>query len=108
MDLPKCKTCGERHRLGGCPSFSGVGRAERLQKVISSATEPKSLLSGKKIGSGTGASGVAGSTPANSTKVPFKRPLAKDADKTISRQEPWKAEGMSRASWYRRQKEKKS
>lgn len=20
MDLPKCRTCGERHRLGGCPS----------------------------------------------------------------------------------------
>lgn len=38
----------------------------------------------------------------------FRRPLAKDADKTISRQEPWKAEGMSRASWYRRQAEKKS
>jgi hypothetical protein len=27
MDLPKCKICGERHRLGGCPTSSGGGAA---------------------------------------------------------------------------------
>ena len=32
------------------------------------------------------------------------RPLAKDADKALTQTKPWEAEGMSRASWYRRQK----
>lgn len=30
------------------------------------------------------------------------RPLAKDADKALSRTKPWEAEGMSRRTWYRR------
>ena len=34
------------------------------------------------------------------------RPLAKDADKALMRTQPWKAEGMSRATYYRRQAEK--
>jgi hypothetical protein len=34
------------------------------------------------------------------------RPLAKDADKALMRTKPWIAEGMSRASWYRRLKAK--
>ncbi len=34
------------------------------------------------------------------------RLLAKDADKALMVTQPWKAEGMSRASWYRRQKAK--
>jgi hypothetical protein len=32
------------------------------------------------------------------------RPLAKDADRSLSKTKPWLSEGMSRASWYRRQK----
>jgi hypothetical protein len=35
-------------------------------------------------------------------KREFRRPLAKDRDKTLSVTKPWEAEGMSRASWYRR------
>lgn len=41
------------------------------------------------------------------TKREFRKPLAKDADKTLTATKPWKAEGISRASWYRRQKERK-
>lgn len=37
----------------------------------------------------------------------FKRPLAKDSHKTLTATKPWEAEGMSRATWYRRQKEKR-
>jgi len=33
------------------------------------------------------------------------RPLAKDADKALMQTKPWLAEGMSRASWYRRKRE---
>lgn len=36
------------------------------------------------------------------------RPLAKDADKATERTKPWRAEGISRRTWYRRQAEKKS
>ena len=28
MDLPKCRTCGERHRLGGCPANNSRGGGE--------------------------------------------------------------------------------
>jgi hypothetical protein len=45
---------------------------------------------------------------AKSAKVTvFKRgrPLAKDAAKALMKTRPWLLEGMSRASWYRRQKD---
>jgi hypothetical protein len=29
MDLPLCKICGDRHRLGGCPQFQGMEADER-------------------------------------------------------------------------------
>jgi hypothetical protein len=29
MDLPKCRTCGERHGLGGCPSNAGPAKKSR-------------------------------------------------------------------------------
>lgn len=32
------------------------------------------------------------------------RPLAKDADKALAKTKPWLAEGMSRRTWFRRQK----
>lgn len=31
------------------------------------------------------------------------RPRIEDRDKTLAAQKPWKAAGMSRSSWYRRQ-----
>lgn len=40
------------------------------------------------------------------TKSKGGRPLAKDADKALMKTKPWLTEGMSRASWYRRKKEK--
>ena len=33
------------------------------------------------------------------------RPLARDRDKTLAALKPWEAEGMSRRTWYRRQRE---
>lgn len=41
------------------------------------------------------------------TKRKSGRPLAKDRDKTIEAAKPWIAEGLSRATWYRRQAEKR-
>lgn len=36
------------------------------------------------------------------------RPLAKDAAKALMQTKPWLAEGMSRASWYRRRKKEQA
>lgn len=36
----------------------------------------------------------------------FRKPLAKDADKTLMATKPWEAEGMSRRTWYRRREKK--
>lgn len=41
--------------------------------------------------------------PAKATVFKRGRPLAKDAAKALMKTKPWEAEGMSRASWYRRQ-----
>jgi hypothetical protein len=42
--------------------------------------------------------------PAKVTIFKRGRPLAKDAAKALMKTRPWLLEGMSRASWYRRQK----
>lgn len=42
--------------------------------------------------------------PAKVTIYKRGRPLAKDALKSLTKTKPWLVAGMSRASWYRRQK----
>jgi hypothetical protein len=44
-----------------------------------------------------------GSNPVTGAKREFKKPLAKDADKTLMATKPWETEGVSRRTWYRRQ-----
>lgn len=41
-------------------------------------------------------------------KLAFRKPLAKDAAKTLAATKPWEAEGLSRRTWYRRQKERQA
>jgi hypothetical protein len=36
----------------------------------------------------------------------FKKPLAKDAHKTLMATKPWEAEGISRRTWYRERRRK--
>lgn len=95
MDLPLCRTCNTRHRLGAqhCPALKSRGGSDQGRPVQSQA----------KVGSDRPADAGAAPSPRE-----FKRPLAKDAAKTISRQQPWLKEGMSRASWYRRLSEQRS
>lgn len=96
--LDQLKALGDAKRASR--KDSGIGRGERLQEVISPATLPKVLVSAKKISKGTGASGVVGSTPTNSTKLKRGRPK-------IAGPRPWEAEGISKRTYYRRQAEKK-
>jgi|SRR5580693_5075146 hypothetical protein len=70
MELPKCKICGDRHRLGPCPSTQlkiGPKRVERLQEVISSATATDKAVSAAPRVAGTGSAGDGGSIPSRST-----------------------------------------
>lgn len=91
---PKDRGSGEGARKGGTRA-SGVERAksETDARTVPSP-KPRPLL---------------GLAPLviESPFVPKRgRPLSKDKDKTLTAKEPWKVEGMSKATWYRRQKEK--
>lgn len=48
---------------------------------------------------------VAGSSPAAPAKPKRGRPRIEDQDKTLMAVRPWESRGMSRSTWYRRQKE---
>ena len=48
MDLPKCRICGEKHRLGGCPS--SIQRAPKSRPEAQKVEQPRELR-GKDAGS---------------------------------------------------------
>lgn len=56
MDLPKCRTCGERHRLGGCPESqaraTALADAKRREKSSSEAKGKPQTPAGSKTGDG--------------------------------------------------------
>lgn len=78
MDHPKCRTCGERHRLGPCDQEVGTSYGPPPKPVAAHRTS--------KAG----------------------RKLAAEAHLALATIKPWFAVNppMSRASWYRRQKAK--
>jgi hypothetical protein len=109
MDHPVCRTCNTKHRLGAiyCPALKSRGGAEvrRAKAGNKLGSVPRAEMSSfatsieRATVRGAAIQPCAGVTPGPRE---FRRPLAKDAAKTISRQKPWEAEGISRASWYRR------
>ena len=121
MELPKCRTCGERHRLGGCPGNAtknsrGAGSPvtnpdstpSGLQHGAATTSDP-STASPKARGKGTGAANVAkpqlaprGTKPAKKAKPKKKGKTKKKrastafkvtVDKPISREAVTKAIG---------------
>ena len=52
MELPKCRTCGERHRLGGCPSNANKSRGVVESKNTRRLDDPKPLETGTAKGDG--------------------------------------------------------
>ena len=44
MDLPLCKICGDRHRLGGCPKFDATSEQRKawLKGMVSGAAKTQS------------------------------------------------------------------
>lgn len=99
MDFPKCKICGELHRLGSCAQtkpravtrgvFAGVDIASDERGVSGHAgkerSEPDQPVSGVQISNGP--------------------PPLKRGRPTITAPRPWDSEGMSRRTWYRRKAE---
>jgi hypothetical protein len=53
-----------------------------------------------------GAREVAGSSPAGGSRK-FQKPRIEERHKTLAATKPWEALGMSRRTWYRRQKERR-
>lgn len=115
MDLVKCKICGEKHRLGGCPSLQDTRRASgtarkapggsestgpsRYSPAVRTAGVKPRVMAAQETGRGEAEHS---SRPANSPA--FRKPLAKDAHKTLMAIKPWESEGVSRRTWYRRRK----
>lgn len=98
MDFPKCRTCGERHRLGPCPKFNQLrGSVKKSDPRIEPqmATVENSRPAGVAFG------------PRELKSKSKGRPLEKDRAQSIEARQPWKAAGMSRRTWYRREKEKR-
>ena len=75
-------------------SYSALVSRLKLSHIVSMSKEDQI----KQLAEQTRARKNAARTPRRG------RPLAKDADKALMKTKPWVAEGMSRASWYRRQK----
>jgi len=65
--------------------------------------EPANKPIAKRLDAGR----TVGSNPATGANSKSGRPLAKDAAKSLMQTKPWLDEGMSRASWYRRQAEQR-
>jgi len=112
MDFPKCKICGERHRLGACPSLSSSRDPIRMRKSavgLSVETDPATGGTAREASIARQTeeidkpqSGKEHRPNPREAKLPFRRPLASERNKTLTAQKPWEAEGMSRRTWYRR------
>ena len=87
MDL--CRFCGERH-AGFCPEFM------EYQPPILKEAPPKDVPS------------IPGEPPskAGDAVSPLRRPLYETRPwETVPAETPWQQQGMSRATWFRRQRE---
>lgn len=99
MDLPLCKICGERHRLGFCPEYAEFQPPPKpVEKPI--AKKPSPSLVPRSAG-GREADGAETSGP---PRRPSGRPLAHNKGSTLAATQPWKGK-FSRATWFRRQHE---
>ena len=118
MDLPLCKICGTRHRLGFCPEFgqdlvpSGPPSlapsraAASTSRVQPSRPEPahEKVETKKPPAKGqsptTREAEIAGATSGRKRG----RPSEADRARSLTATKPWLNEGISERTWYRRQK----
>lgn len=95
MEKPLCRLCHARHLPSEPHRFESGSSAP---KASAPAAPPISSISRS-----TQTVAMPSSVP---TVARSGRPLDKDLDRSLARTKPWKAEGMSRATWYRRRKKR--
>ena len=92
---------GGRHAERQADDSLLAGR-EKLQRSDERGSIRRRQVGAIQAGPQSPKSATAGVTPSPRA---FRKPLAKDADKTLMATKPWEAEGMSRRTWYRRRAE---
>lgn len=98
----------QREARAAAAEKSSRGGVESRNALAGVATQPARTKETSRAGDNKRTHLVAGvATGPRETKPKRGRPLAKDADKTLAATQPWVAEGLSRTTWYRRQKEAK-
>jgi len=103
MDAPKCKICNERH-YGLCPG-SKRPRPTAVEAMASRVTPIKNpRADAKPVSAGYEDGRTVGLIPATGAKPKRGRPRIGEPP----RSRPWEALGMSRSTWWRRQREKKN
>jgi hypothetical protein len=99
LDLPLCKFCGTRHRLGYCPEFgqdqpsAAVPQTAPVKaaapRVAYPPAQPSPNSDHEKASPPTRKRG---------------RPFEADRARTLKATQPWVSQGISESTWYRRQK----
>jgi hypothetical protein len=120
--MPLCRFCGERHPLLQCPDFDAIEKANVEKAEAAEKTKPaEEAWQSKRIPArvlpspielappiGAPSAQPKGEPAGGAVKAPFLRRsgrcLEKDRPFCLAATKPWKAEGMSRATWFRRQK----
>lgn len=111
MEIERCKICnanlalvGRSHRCVPIPVWAGGVEKKSRKRHDGGAHSGAATDDGRKVEAGGIPKGPATAT---NSKREFRKPLAKDAAKTLAATKPWELQGMSRRTWYRRQKEDK-
>jgi hypothetical protein len=127
--MPLCRFCGERHPLLQCPDFDEVEKknVEAAEKTEAKAVTIEETWRPSRIPARVIPPPIELAPPIDTPKPPSKgepaggaggrdflvelprrsgkgRCLEKDRPFCLVATQPWRAEGMSRATWYRRQK----
>lgn len=111
MDHPKCRDCGERHKLGAqhCRMFKSSRGGVEGHARNSSKTSVRVYRRARDV-SVAAQSEAAGIKPGprEATKRKPGGVRIEDRASTIEATKPWAPAGMSRRTWYRRQAEKRA
>lgn len=118
MQHSLCKICGERHALGFCPEFAEYEPPQSQGRPVEAGParpRPREAASIRSGGEQPLALDLPPTVPRSAgerradgvsqSRRPLGRPLEKDRHLSLAQTKPWQTEGMSRATWFRRQHE---
>jgi hypothetical protein len=107
MDLPLCKFCGTRHRLGYCPEFGQDQPSAAVpQTAPVKAAAPRVAYLPAQPSPKSEHEKAETLKAADAKNPPRKRgrPFEADRERTLRATQPWVSQGISESTWYRRQK----